>query len=255
LVNSSDLKYRLYILPSLALLSLILIKFDILHISYLHIKSHELKLTNLDYAFIPGEVYYAGETVSSNNYEDANISINPNYHNLLQEDLTYIADERSEIDGIVGEDLSFYSGPYKIKLCLDHKKVSFLDSSLFKKTIYLDIVGQYELWDREGCDRLYVREDRKFWVRDSIIVTGVAKKSFIDNKIDEIWLAQLSTNAFDMISQFESPYEWDKFYINIGQQLRYLQGKYFLPVKRETLRQEGWSFYQATGGWNSFSQS
>ncbi len=237
------MKFRLLILPILLLAAFFLDRADILHISYLHIKSHELKLTNLDYAFIPGEVYFAGETVSSNNYEDANISINPNYSTLLQKDLQLIVDERSEIDGIEAIGLSLYSGLYQIKLCLDHKKVNVLDSSLFKKTIYLDIVGQYELWDREGCDRLYVREDQKFWVRDSIIIQGVARREFINNKIDEIWLAQLSNHAHDMVSRFESPYKWDQFYINIGQYMRYVSGKFFLPVERETLRQEGWAFY------------
>ncbi|MFT6809397.1 MAG: hypothetical protein ACJA01_002634 [Saprospiraceae bacterium] len=216
---------------------------DILHFSYLHIKSHELKLTNLDYAFIPGEVYYAGETVSSNNYEDAHIALNPNYAELLQKDLQLIVDKRSEIDSIEAIGLSLYSGRYQIKLCLDHKKVNVLDSSLFKKTIYLDIVGQYELWDREGCDRLYVREDQKFWVRDSIIIKGRARREFINNKIDEIWLAQLSTHAQDMVTRFESPYKWDKYYINIGLYLRFISGRFFLPVERETLRQEGWSFH------------
>lgn len=226
-----------------------------MHISYLHIKSHELKLTNLDYAFIPGEVYYAGETVSSNNYEDANISFNPDYALLLQEDLQLIADARSEIDGIGGNELSFYSGPYQIKLCLDHKKVNVLDSSLFRKTIYLDIIGQYELWDREGMDRLYVRDNQKFWVRDSIIVQGVARNEFISNKIDEIWLAQLTTNAFDMISRFESSNKWDEFYTNLGQHLRYISGRYFGPIDKETLRAEGLAFTKSHAKWFTNQQS
>ena len=252
-----DLKFRFFILPALLIIALILERTNILHISYLHIKSHELKLTTLDFHFIPGEVYYAGETVSSNNYEDANISITPDYQKLLEEDLLTIAQERSQIDIIDGNNLSFYSGPYQIKLCLDHKKVNLLDSSFFRKTVYLDIIGQYELWDKEGCDLLYVKNDQKFWVRDSIIVQGLARRAFLDNKITEIWLGQLSTHEHvqELISGFEAPYRWDEYYINLGQHLRYISGRYFIPVKREMLRTEGLNFYQAIAKWDVNQQS
>lgn len=241
------LKSRYYLLPLLLVSAFILDKADILHISYLHIKSYELKLTNLDFAYIPGEVYFAGETVSANNYEDANIAFRPDYDKLLKRDLKEITDNRTLIDRIDSKSLEFYSGPYQIKLCLDHKKVNVLDSSLFKKTIYLDIVGQYELWDKDGSERLFTRPDQKFWIRDSIIVKGRARREFVDNKIDEIWLAQLTEHSTEIINYFEAPLNiMDKFYVKAGMALRLMKG---LPLTDkmnfQILREQGFQFLQS----------
>lgn len=235
------MQWRFYILPIVLIVSFFMLNYGVLHLNFLQIRSHELKLTHLDYRFIPGEVYYAGETVSSNNYEDANLSLLPDYTQLLQDDLKLISDARPDIDKIDAQELSYYSGSYQIKLCLDHKKITVLDSSLFKKTIYLDILGSYELWDSEGCDRLYVRDSHKFWIRDSIIVKGIAKDSFLQNKITEIWLGQMSLPAFELINQFERPYKsWDAFYIQLALKYRYLLGSIMDPkLNKKLLRREG----------------
>ncbi len=239
------LKYRLYLLPLLILLGVAFGQAGLLHISMLHIKSHELKLTNLDYNFLPGDVFHAGEVVSRNNYEDANISWNPDFKQMLNADLRDIARQTEDIDEIrLGNEISFYSGSYQIKLCLDHKKMSVLDSSMLTKTIYLDIVGQYELWDRDTCDRLLVQEGRKFWIRDSIIVKGLAHPKFINNKVNEIWLAQLTENALRIVRSFESPYEWYDKFVQLGVFLWYIN-RFEQPefLTQTQLKYKGWHFY------------
>ena len=180
----------------------------IVHIGYLYIKSHELRWTNLDYNYHPGEndIFTAGESLTRNNYEDALLSIRPDYHDLLQKDLDEIAQNRDYIDSIDRQQMTFYSGDYMVKVCLDKKDVSIKDSTFFKKLVDVEILGHYELYDKEGCDLLYQRQGRKFWIRDKIIMRGRSREAFITNKIEEIWLAQMSNNAHQIISYFERPY-------------------------------------------------
>ena len=200
--------YKFYILPLVFLSVLILEQSGILHIGYLYIKSHELRWTNLDYNYFPerDDIFTAGESITRNNYEDAILDINPDYGQLLQKDLDEIARNRKHIDSIDRQHLSFYSGNYLVKVCLDKKDISINDSTLFKKLVDVEIVGQYELYDKEGCDLLYQRKGRKFWIRDKIIMRGRSRRAFIINKIEEIWLAQMSNNAHQIISYFERPY-------------------------------------------------
>ncbi len=194
-----------FLLPFLIVSGIILEQAGILHIGYLYIKSHELKWTDLDINYFPreGDIFTAGEQVSNNNYEDAVIAINPSYELMLEQDLKEIADNRTHIDFIDKNSLSFYSGAYQIKACLDKKKVEIRDSTFFKKVVWVEILGNYELYDKDGSDLLYEREDRKFWIRDQIVLHGLSRMSFIENKIKEIWLAQMSNKAHEIIEHFE----------------------------------------------------
>lgn len=202
------LNYRLYILPLLVLGTLVLEHTGLLHISYLYIKSHELKWTNLDYTYYykQGDVFTAGESVSNNNYEDALLAFSPDYDELLDQDLKEIAANRPHIDSIDGINLSFYSGSYLVKACLDQKDISINDSTLFKKIVDVEIIGDYELYDSDGNELLFQREGQKFWIRDKIIFRGLSRRKFIENKINEIWLAQISNNAHQIINYFENPF-------------------------------------------------
>ena len=116
-------KLRLYFLPILIFAAIICERADLLHIAYVHIKSYELKWTELSMDYYPktGDLFTAGEIVSQNNYEDAVLAFNPDYNRLLDEDLSEIAANRDLIDRIDDEELAFYSGPYKIQACLDKK--------------------------------------------------------------------------------------------------------------------------------------
>ena len=198
-----------YILPSILLVAFVLSQLNVLHISILKIKSHELKVTNLSYNWIPGEVYSGGETVSRNNYESAHIGILPDYKKDLQDDLDLIAANRDRIDYIDLDEHLFYSDQYQVKLCLDHKRLSTVDSALFKRIAYLDILGQFELWDAEGTKLLKSNPDRKWWIRDSIIFKGIASKEFYENKLNEIWLAQLSERVTHFVENYDVPQQRD----------------------------------------------
>ncbi len=201
-------KYLHYILPLLIVGCVTLEHFGILHIGYLYIKSHELKWTDLDYNYHPreGDIFTTGESVSNNNYEDGLIAFLPNYRDLLDQDLKKISDNRKQIDLINSQELTFFSDEYMIKACIDQKDISINDSTLFKKLVNVEIVGGYELYDKDGCELLYHKENEKFWIRDQIIMRGYARQPFVDNKIDEIVLAQMSNNAHLIIPQFETPY-------------------------------------------------
>jgi|GEM_PF-3459279 len=201
-------RYAYYILPLLLASIILLEHIGVLHIGYLYIKSHELKWTNLDYNYYPrnGDIFTAGESVSNNNYEDAILAFQPDYKVRLQKDLLEIAQNRDHIDSINGSELSFYSDKYMVKACLDKRDISINDSTIFKKLVNVEILGQYQLYDAEGCELLYHKEGEKFWIRDKIIIRGFAREEFINNKINEIWLAQMSNNAHHIVSQFEQPY-------------------------------------------------
>lgn len=200
-------KYLHYILPILIVTCLTLEHLNILHVGYLYIKSHELKWTDLDYGYHPkeGDIFTAGESVSQNNYEDGLIALQPDYKKLLDEDLKEISDYREHIDLIDGEDLTFFSDEYMIKACIDQKDISINDSTLFKKLVNVEIVGGYELYDKESSELLYQKENEKFWIRNQIIMQGYARRPFIENKIYEIVLAQMSNNAHEFIQGYEIP--------------------------------------------------
>lgn len=201
-------KCKFYIFPILIITTLYLESSGVLHIGYLYIKSHELRWTNLDYNYYPrdGDIFTAGESVSHNNYEDAVIAIHPDYEAMLQRDLDEISRLRDHIDSIDRQQMSFYSGDYMVKVCLDKKDISIKDSTLFKKLVNIEILGQYELYDKDGCELLFQQAGRKFLIRDKLILRGISRKKFIINKIEEIWLAQMSNNAHQIISYFEEPY-------------------------------------------------
>lgn len=201
--------YRRYLLPFIVITALILEYSGILHIAYIHIRSHELKWTELALNYHPkeGDLFTAGEIVSQNNYEDALLAINPDYNQMLQEDLNEIAQNRERIDYIDHEDLSFYSGPYKIKACLDQKMIQIKDTTLFRKIIEIEILGNLELYSLSDGNILYTQSHRKFWIRDQITIRGRSRQAFILNKVDEIWLAQMSNNAHKIVDEFEQPYE------------------------------------------------
>ena len=201
-------RYRFYILPALLVILMAAEHFGVLHVGYLYIKSHELRWTNLDYNYHPrqGDVFTAGESVYHNNYEDAVLAINPDYTVLLQKDLDEIAENRDHIDSIDRQQVSFFSGDYMVKVCLDKKDISIKDSTFFKKLVNVEILGQYELYDKDGCELLFQQEGKKFWIRDKIIMRGLSRRNFIFNKIEEIWLAQMSNNAHQIITYFERPY-------------------------------------------------
>ena len=206
-------KVKLLLLPLFLLSAFILEQADILHVGYLYIKSHELRWTNLDYNYYPreGDIFTAGESVSQNNYEDAILAINPNYDRLLQKDLDEIAANRKHIDSIDRVDLSFYSENYIVKVALDKKEITIKDSTLFKKLVDVEIVGKYELYNANGCNLLFQNSGRKFWIRDKIIMRGRSSRKFIINKIEEIWLAQMSNNAHHIINIFEQPRDVKKW--------------------------------------------
>jgi len=180
-----------------------------LHVAYLHIKSHELKWIDLDYSYqsMTGDVYTSPKAGYNNNYEDGIIAINPDYKALLDCDLKKISDYRDHIDEINGEQLTFETDEYIVKACIDQKNISINDSTLFKKLIDIEIVGGYELYDKEECDLLFAIEHEKFWIRDKIIMKGVARRPFINNKINEIIIAQISNSAHRIIPRFEHPYK------------------------------------------------
>ncbi len=202
-------RYFHFALPVLIVSTTIFEQAGILDIGYLYIKSHELRWTMLDYNYFPkeGDIFMAGESLSQNNYEDAILAFRPDYNRLLQKDLDEIAANRKHIDSIDRTDLSFYSGNYIVKVDLDKKDITIKDSTLFKKLVSIEIVGKYELYDARGCNLLFKNSGRKFWIRDKIIMRGRSKEDFIINKIDEIWLAQTSNHAHQIINLYEQPHD------------------------------------------------
>ncbi len=200
-------KYLHYVLPILIVTCVTLEHLNILHVGYLYIKSHELKWTDLDYDYHPraDDIFTTGESVSQNNYEDGLIAFQPDYTRLLDRDLKKISDYRENIDFIDSENLTFFSDQYMIKTCIDQKNVSINDSTLFKKLVNVEIVGGYELYDKESSELLYQKQNEKFWIRNQIIMRGYARRPFIENKINEIVLAQMSNNAPEVIERYELP--------------------------------------------------
>ena len=233
-------KYLHYILPILIVTGVTLEQLDILHVSYLYIKSHELKWTDLDYGYHNQEedVYTTGESVSQNNYEDGLIALQPDYKQLLDRDLKEISDNRDQIDLIDSEELTFFSDEYMIKACIDQKDISINDSTLFKKLVNVEIVGGYELYDKEGSELLYHKENEKFWIRNQIVMRGYARRPFIDNKIEEIVLAQMSNNAHLIIPQYETPYMFSE-HLQAIDAYKTLQGPFF--TSRDTIKINKWS--------------
>lgn len=216
---------RYFVLPAILLTMFILEQTGVLHISYIYIKSHELKWTDLSYTYFPkdGDIFTAGETVSQNNYEDALLAIQPNYDLLLEKDLQDIARNRPNIDSIDGINLGFYSQGYLVKADIEKKDISITDSTLFKKLVDIEIVGQYKLYDANGCELLYQREGQKFWIRNKIIINGRSRRQFVENKMNEITIAQMSNNAHQIIEFFERPLEF-KFKLNALNGLQVLLG-------------------------------
>ena len=198
---------RRYLLPFI-LLTIVFFEYSgLLHISYIHIKSHELKWTDLSLNYFPreGDLFTSGEVVTQNNYEDAVFAFSPDYNRLLEKDLAEIAQNRNYIDRIDKEELAFYSGPYRIQACLDKKDIEIKDSTLFRKIVDVEILGNYELYDVENGRVLYEQKHSKFWIRDQIVIRGRSRKPFIRNKVNEIWLAQISNNAQKIVEQYEQP--------------------------------------------------
>ncbi len=202
------MKHRsLWILPSFLVLVFLLELSGVLHISYLQIKTHELKWTHLDYGYFPrdGDIFTIGETVSNYNYEDALIAINPSYDQLLSRDVDEISEERGYIDYIDPKGRSLYTDDYVIQLCLDKEGLEIRDSTMFRKVGEIEILGYYELYDRSTGDLVYQNGNEKWWIRDKMTFYGFSRRSFIKNKMDEIWLAQVSNQAASFVDEYERP--------------------------------------------------
>ncbi|MEL6123229.1 MAG: hypothetical protein AAFR14_05865, partial [Bacteroidota bacterium] len=183
--------FRLSLLPILLVISAVLIGTGVLDIGYLYIKSYEMKWTDYSTNWHPRENDYftAGEYVTNHlNYEDGVFGFLPDYHKLLKEDLRSVSDGRPDVDDIDPVELTIATGDYRVQLCLQEKKITFYDSTLFKKVVHLDIMGSYELYDEDMCELLYIKEGRTFRIRDSLVMRGYADPRLIHNKIDEIWL-------------------------------------------------------------------
>ena len=202
------MKHRsLLILPAFLVLVFILELSGVLHISYLQIKTHELKWTHLDYGYFPkdGDIFTIGETVSNYNYEDALIAIYPSYDQLLSHDVDEISEERDYIDYIDPVERSLYTDDYVIQLCLDKEDLEIRDSTIFRKVGEIEILGYYELYDRSSGDLVYQKGDEKWWIRDKMTFYGISRRPFIENKMDEIWLAQVSNQAASFVEEYERP--------------------------------------------------
>ena len=213
----------LWILPTLLLLGLVLESLGILHVSYLHIKTHELKWTELDYGYHPkeGDIFTLRETVSNYNYEDALLAFSPSYQQLLTDDLKKITKERSYLHYIDPSERTLLTDNYKIQLCLEKEKLEIKDSTLFRKVVNLELVGYFEVYNRTSGDLVYKDDDEKWWIRDKMTLYGISRPSFIKNKIDEIWLSQVSNESSSLIEEMERPYRYQKE-LNAMVSLRYL---------------------------------
>ena len=212
-------RIKLYFLPIALLTTIVLQQMDLFHVGYIYINSHELKWTNLDYLFLAdkGEVYPAGESVTNNNYEDAVIGFKPDFNALHQDDLNDIASSREFIDSIDRQSMSFFSGNYAVRTNLTQNDVNIIDTILFKKMVNVEVLGQFELYDINDCDKLlFIDEGQKFWIRDKIMITGFAPEELIKNKIDEIVIAQMSNYLESFISKYErrKDFEMTEFSIN-----------------------------------------
>ena len=202
------MKHRaLWILPSLLVSIFFLQQSGVLDISYIKIKTHELKWTLLDYSYHPkdGDIFTIGQTVSNFNYEDALIAIQPSYDQLLYHDVEEISEERDYIDFIDPIEKSLYTDDYIIQLCLDKEYIEIKDSTIFRTIGNLEILGYYELYNRNSGELLYKVDDEKWWIRDKMTFYGISSRSFIKNKIDEIWLAQVSNEASSFVEEYERP--------------------------------------------------
>lgn len=212
-----------YLLPILMVTVFSLCHLNVLHISYLHIKSHELKFTELSYSWFPkgDDIFTAGESVTNNNYEDGIIAFQPDYEALLQSDLDEIALYRNGIDRIDYNNLSYYSGPYRVQLCLDHKRVKYVDTTLFRMFAKVDILGQLEVYDESTAELVHFEADRKFWIRDSIIFRGWARRELINNKVNEIWMAQASDHVADVVERADHPRRYETAVSDMMQLISY----------------------------------
>jgi len=202
------MKHRvLWILPSLLVSVFLLQQSGVLDISYLKIKTHELKWTLHDYGYHPidGDILTIGQTVSNFNYEDALIAFSPSYDQLLYQDLEEISEERDYIDFIDPIEKSLYTEDYIIQLCLYKEYIEIKDSTIFRTIGNLEILGYYELYHRNSGELLYKVDDEKWWIRDQMTFYGIASRSFIKNKIEEIWLAQVSNEASYFVEEYERP--------------------------------------------------
>lgn len=138
-------------------------------------------------------------------YEDALIAFDPSYHDLLSEDVALISDEREYIDYIDPIEKSLYTDQYKIQLCLDQENIQIKDSTFFRKVADLELLGYFELYNRDSGELLYKMDDEKWWIRDKMTFYGVSRRPFIQNKLTEIWLAQVSNEASSLIEEYERP--------------------------------------------------
>lgn len=178
----------------------------LLDISILEISAYELRWSNVnfDWHYRKGDVFTGSESITRDQYEDGLIAFSPSYKKRLQKDLQLIADKRKYITSIDEEDYSYSTDKYRLTLCLDHKKVTVSDSSRFVKLVDLEVLASFELYEIENDSLVYASKGKKFRLRNKVVARGLASRAFLENKIDELWMAQVANNIPEYINDYKT---------------------------------------------------
>lgn len=179
----------------------------VLDMSIVEIIAHELKHTELNYEwhYKDGDVFTSSQTVSTLRYEDALLSMQPDYAHLLSLDLELIAQKRDPIKHIDPDNLILFTSDYGLKICLEDVDIHEVDSTLFTKIVKMNVLGAVELYDKDQCALLYANPLQKFNISNTLIINGFSSREFLDIKIKELWISQLSSHIKGYIRRYEEP--------------------------------------------------
>lgn len=195
--------------PFLILTSIILLVTGFMHIGAVNIKVFDRKMTSQHFNFKGGD-YNWDEVRRNLSWEDGLIGFNVDYNDQLQKDLTVAAQHIEGINAISWEHLTFQTPDYEVKLCIEDANYEIRDSTLLKKLGKIKVYGYLELYDPYGCELLYSQyhRDMRFILEDRVLLYGLAREEFMQNKLKELMITEVAENVPSVINRFEGPYIW-----------------------------------------------
>lgn len=204
MIYLSDVK-KVQIIPIIAIALILLSGY--VHMSVYNIKVIDRKLTMQHYNW-HGGVYEWDERKGLLTWEDADISISPDYTSLLQEDLNTVAAHIEHIDSIDASEMTFSKNGYDIRVCVEEMNIDIVDTSLFSKNVKAELVAYLELSHGPGCDPIYSHTDfdRRFKITDEFEVIGFGHENFLINKGYELLYTEIADLTDNFVFAFERPY-------------------------------------------------